>query len=79
MKAYSRSAADQEEVLPHELRPASVLKDCCWFLCSEICTIEKVYEFGVEVWYDFMWKRTRAIRKEKGLLKHKIEVTADFL
>ena len=42
MKAYSRSAADQEEVLPQELRPATVLKDCCWFLCSEICTQEKV-------------------------------------
>ena len=42
MKAYSRSAADQEEVLPHELRPARVLLQCCWFLCDQICTQDQV-------------------------------------
>ena len=41
MKAYSRSAADQEETLPTELRPAETLKDACWYLCSEICTMDK--------------------------------------
>ena len=41
MKAYSRSAADQEETLPTELRPAETLRDACWYLCSEICTMDK--------------------------------------
>ena len=40
LKAYQRSAADQEESLPHELRPAETLSDCCWYLCAQLCTEE---------------------------------------
>lgn len=65
LKAYQRSAADQEESLPHELRPAETLVDCCWYLCAELCTTNNIYSaHGIDVWYDFMWKRTRAIRKD---------------
>lgn len=67
LKAYQRSAADQEESLPHELRPAESLVDCCWYLCSELCTMDKIYGNGIDTWYDFMWKRTRAIRKGNGV------------
>ena len=49
MKAYSRSAADQEETLPTELRPAETLRDACWYLCSEICTMDKD-SFILEGW-----------------------------
>ena len=43
LKAYQRSAADQEESLPNELRPATTLVDCCWYLCAELCTEENIY------------------------------------
>jgi germinal-center associated nuclear protein len=64
VKVYQRSAADTEESLPNELRPASTLLDCCWYFCSEVCTEEVIANVGADVWYDFMWKRTRAIRKD---------------
>uniref|UniRef100_A0A0N4U5W6 SAC3_GANP domain-containing protein n=1 Tax=Dracunculus medinensis TaxID=318479 RepID=A0A0N4U5W6_DRAME len=51
IKEYSRSAADQEEPLPHELRPTHVLH-------SVPSRDENLAE-----WYDFLWNRTRAIRK----------------
>ena len=80
MKAYSRSAADQEETLPTELRPAETLRDACWYLCSEICTMDKIFHgSGIEVWYDFMWKRTRAIRKDITQQHLNCRITAEVL
>ncbi|XP_043916221.1 germinal-center associated nuclear protein-like [Protopterus annectens] len=61
VKEYSRSSADQEEPLPHELRPLPVLVMTMNYL------VTKVMNNGVanlREWYDFLWNRTRGIRKD---------------
>ncbi|XP_069790140.1 germinal-center associated nuclear protein [Narcine bancroftii] len=61
IKEYSRSSADQEEPLPHELRPAPVLKLTMDYL------VTKIMDQGEENyrdWYDFVWNRTRGVRKD---------------
>lgn len=63
IKEYSRSSADQEEPLPHELRPSNVLTMTMDYL---VCNVMDLYEDGrssAEDWYDFLWNRTRGIRK----------------
>ena len=60
VKEYSRSSADQEEPLPHELRPAPVLKLTMDYLIRNIITLELARRSD---WFDFLWNRTRAIRK----------------
>ncbi|GMT24590.1 hypothetical protein PFISCL1PPCAC_15887, partial [Pristionchus fissidentatus] len=64
VKEYSRSAADQEEPLEHELRPAPVLEMAMEYLLTDIVdsTVESSPDSAK--WYDFLWNRTRAIRKE---------------
>uniref|UniRef100_T1IJM7 Germinal-center associated nuclear protein n=1 Tax=Strigamia maritima TaxID=126957 RepID=T1IJM7_STRMM len=63
VKEYSRSSADQEEPLPHELRPISVLSMTMDYLvCNVMDSFEKA-ENPTE-WYDFVWNRTRSIRKD---------------
>lgn len=67
VKEYSRSSADQEEPLPHELRPPDVLiKTMDYLLCNIIDLVEddKISGFTIGEWYDFIWNRTRAIRKD---------------
>ncbi|XP_072117275.1 germinal-center associated nuclear protein isoform X1 [Mobula birostris] len=61
IKEYSRSSADQEEPLPHELRPASVLKFTMDYLVSRIMDLG---EGNYRDWYDFVWNRTRGVRKD---------------
>lgn len=64
IKAYSRSSADQEEPLPHELRPVPVLTMTMTYLIKNILErIENVDENMAE-WYDFCWDRLRGIRKD---------------
>lgn len=60
VKEYSRSSADQEVPLPHELRHISALKQTMDYLVWNIVT-EKYS--SVPEWFDFLWNRTRAIRK----------------
>ncbi|GMS96778.1 hypothetical protein PENTCL1PPCAC_18953, partial [Pristionchus entomophagus] len=64
VKEYSRSAADQEEPLEHEMRPPEVLEMTMEYLLTDIVdsTIEASPDSSK--WYDFLWNRTRAIRKE---------------
>ncbi|XP_077965920.1 germinal-center associated nuclear protein-like, partial [Styela clava] len=62
VKEYSRSSADQEEPLPHELRPASVLQMTMHYILLNM--MPKLNEGQVADWFDFVWNRTRAIRKE---------------
>lgn len=62
VKEYSRSSADQEEPLPHELRPGNVLQMTMHYLLYEM--MPKLYEGQIADWYDFLWNRSRAIRKE---------------
>ncbi|XP_069472142.1 germinal-center associated nuclear protein [Ambystoma mexicanum] len=61
VKEYSRSSADQEEPLPHELRPTPVL---CMTMDYIIGRIMDQGEGNYREWYDFVWNRTRAIRKD---------------
>lgn len=61
VKEYSRSSADQEEPLPHELRPVRVLTKTMDYLCNHILDMGGDGAWGD--WYDFLWSRTRAIRK----------------
>uniref|UniRef100_A0A8L7T2N4 SAC3/GANP/THP3 conserved domain-containing protein n=2 Tax=Brugia malayi TaxID=6279 RepID=A0A8L7T2N4_BRUMA len=64
VKEYSRSAADQEEPLPHELRPADVLQRTMNYLVGKIANHVPETDEELAQWYDFLWNRTRAIRKD---------------
>ncbi|XP_062932104.1 germinal-center associated nuclear protein isoform X2 [Cynocephalus volans] len=61
VKEYSRSSADQEEPLPHELRPSAVLCRTMDYLVTQIMDQK---EGSLRDWYDFVWNRTRGIRKD---------------
>ncbi|XP_006893986.1 PREDICTED: germinal-center associated nuclear protein [Elephantulus edwardii] len=61
IKEYSRSSADQEEPLPHELRPSAVLNRTMDYLVNQIMDQK---ESSLCDWYDFVWNRTRGIRKD---------------
>ncbi|NXX92254.1 GANP protein, partial [Centropus bengalensis] len=61
IKEYSRSSADQEEPLPHELRPSEVLNMTMDYLVTNIMDQG---EGNYREWYDFVWNRTRGIRKD---------------
>ncbi|XP_043858360.1 germinal-center associated nuclear protein [Dromiciops gliroides] len=61
IKEYSRSSADQEEPLPHELRPSGVLSMTMDYLVTQIMDQR---EGNSRDWYDFVWNRTRGIRKD---------------
>jgi len=64
VKEYVRSAADQDLPLPHELRPIDTLILTTDHLMSDIA--DNVPEDVLELvkWYEFIWSRTRAIRKD---------------
>ncbi|XP_076822193.1 germinal-center associated nuclear protein-like isoform X2 [Clavelina lepadiformis] len=72
VKEYSRSSADQEEALPHELRPPHVLRITMDYLLTHV--MKNVDHDRVSDWYDFLWNRTRAVRKEIS-----IQQTNDFV
>uniref|UniRef100_A0A8C1VU35 Germinal-center associated nuclear protein n=1 Tax=Cyprinus carpio TaxID=7962 RepID=A0A8C1VU35_CYPCA len=61
IKEYSRSSADQEEPLPHELRPLPVLSMTMEYLVTQIMDQG---EGNYRDWYDFVWNRTRGVRKD---------------
>uniref|UniRef100_A0AAX7SS42 Germinal-center associated nuclear protein n=1 Tax=Astatotilapia calliptera TaxID=8154 RepID=A0AAX7SS42_ASTCA len=61
IKEYSRSSADQEEPLPHELRPLPVLSMTMDYLVTQIMDLG---HDNYRDWYDFVWNRTRGIRKD---------------
>lgn len=63
IKEYSRSSADQEEPLPHELRPLPVLSMTMDYLVTQIMDQVLVVD-NYRDWYDFVWNRTRGIRKD---------------
>ena len=60
VKEYSRSSADQEVPLPHELRTVHALNLTMSYLITNIMKIENG---SFSEWFDFLWNRTRAIRK----------------
>ena len=50
----------QEEPLPHELRPIGVLQMTMDYLVTMV--MDEGRDRPAD-WYDFVWNRTRAIRK----------------
>ncbi|VUZ57750.1 unnamed protein product [Hymenolepis diminuta] len=66
VKDYSRSAADQAEPLPWELRPSEVLDRTMNYLLAAIADRPEEEGGGNlwKPWYEFLWTRTRAIRKD---------------
>lgn len=60
IKEYSRSSADQEEPLPHDLRPLPLLNMTMDYLVTQI--MDQGND-SLRDWYDFVWNRTRGIRK----------------
>ena len=71
IKEYSRSSADQDLPLPNELRPPQTLIYTINYLLNEVITqIEDTTTSQnndsnwIAEWYDFIWNRTRAIRKD---------------
>ncbi|XP_020292247.1 uncharacterized protein LOC109858934 [Pseudomyrmex gracilis] len=64
IKQYSRSSADQEEPMPHELRPVKSLKMTMSYLLHEIVDLCEDESANLAEWYHFLWDRTRGIRKD---------------
>ncbi|CAI5449250.1 unnamed protein product [Caenorhabditis angaria] len=64
VKEYARSAADQERPLPHELRSEKMMEHTMSYLLSQV--LDKFPETAEQRtgWYNFLWSRTRAVRKE---------------
>ncbi|XP_037070236.1 germinal-center associated nuclear protein-like, partial [Pollicipes pollicipes] len=61
VKQYSRSSADQEEPLPHELRTPAALLLTMDYLVTHVMDAES-RDSGD--WFHFIWDRTRGIRKD---------------
>uniref|UniRef100_A0A6P7H8J5 Protein xmas-2-like n=1 Tax=Diabrotica virgifera virgifera TaxID=50390 RepID=A0A6P7H8J5_DIAVI len=64
VKQYSRSSADQEAPLAHELRPVDVLQMTMGYLLHNIIDLCDTDEIHVGDWFHFLWDRTRSIRKD---------------
>ncbi|KAG5327353.1 XMAS2 protein, partial [Pseudoatta argentina] len=64
IKQYSRSSADQEEPMPHELRPVKSLKMTMSYLLHELMDLCEQEGTNLAEWYHFLWDRTRGIRKD---------------
>lgn len=64
VKQYSRSSADQEVPLPHELRPVHVLRMTMMYLMIKIMNLCDTIDVNFAEWYHFLWDRTRGIRKD---------------
>ncbi|EFN82863.1 uncharacterized protein LOC105184744 [Harpegnathos saltator] len=64
VKQYSRSSADQEEPMSHELRPVKSLKMTMSYLLHEIVDLCDQQSTNLAEWYHFLWDRTRGIRKD---------------
>lgn len=64
VKQYSRSSADQDMPLPHDLRPAPVLRMTMEYMLSEIVNRVEDPNENLRDWYFFLWDRTRSIRKD---------------
>ncbi|VDM60345.1 unnamed protein product [Angiostrongylus costaricensis] len=64
VKEYARSAADQDKPLPHELRSKALLENTMDYLLKNVLDAMPKNDDDISMWYDFLWSRTRAIRKE---------------
>ncbi|XP_045620024.1 germinal-center associated nuclear protein [Procambarus clarkii] len=64
IKKFSRSSADKDVPLPHELRPGPVLLKTMDFLVCNIINQGDSKDTEVDVWYSYLWNRTRAVRND---------------
>lgn len=64
VKQYSRSAADAETPLPHDLRPENSLKTTMTYLLHKIMNLCDDDNTSIGDWFHFVWDRTRGIRKD---------------
>uniref|UniRef100_A0A1A9X257 PCI domain-containing protein n=1 Tax=Glossina brevipalpis TaxID=37001 RepID=A0A1A9X257_9MUSC len=64
IKEYSRSSADQEFPLAHELRSESVLQMTMLYLMHRIMDLCEDPQTSLGDWFHFVWDRTRSIRKD---------------
>lgn len=64
VKEYTRSSADQEVPLPHDLRPEPVLSMTMNYLITNIINKVDSSDVNKAVWYSFCWNRLRSIRKD---------------
>lgn len=64
VKQYSRSSADQEAPLPHELRGVEVLQMTMGYLMHRIMRLADSPDCNLGEWYHFLWDRMRGIRKD---------------
>lgn len=65
IKEYRRSGADQEEPAPEDLRTIQALEHTLIYLVRNVMDDARstTNELALE-WYDFLWDRLRAIRKD---------------
>ena len=61
IKEYKRSSADQNESEVSDLRPSIILLKTVQYLCMDLVDNTSIM---FEELYDFIWNRTRAIRKD---------------
>lgn len=64
VKEYTRSSADQEVPLPHDLRPEPVLSMTMNYLITNIINKVDSPDVNKAVWYSFCWNRLRSVRKD---------------
>ncbi|XP_058444936.1 protein xmas-like [Malaya genurostris] len=64
IKQYSRSSADQEAPMPHELRSEQALELTMSYLLHRIVDDCEDDEINLGDWFHFVWDRTRGIRKD---------------
>lgn len=64
VKQYSRSSADQETPLSHELRPEAVLRMSMNYLLTRIVDLSEDPKTNISDWFHFVWDRMRSIRKD---------------
>ncbi|XP_053686152.1 protein xmas [Sabethes cyaneus] len=64
IKQYSRSSADQEAPMPHELRSESGLERTMNYLLHRIVDDCDDEEVNLADWFHFVWDRTRSLRKD---------------
>ena len=65
IKKFSRSSAAKDEPLPHELRNGPVLAMTLdYILCNIVPDLENHVNSNLDLCYNFIWDRTRAIRSD---------------